>query len=124
MIKNSIKLDRVTFFGYHGVNDDEIKNGQNFVLDLSVGYQLSDNIDDNLGSTIDYIDLYNLVQNSFESKRFNLLESLGQKILSDIIKQYDSVYHITLNIRKPSIIMDKNKDFINVEVEYTKWEFF
>ncbi len=120
MIKNSIKLDRVTFFGYHGVNDDEIKNGQNFVLDLSVGYQLSDNIDDNLGSTIDYIDLYNLVQNSFESKRFNLLESLGQKILSDIIKQYDSVYHITLNIRKPSIIMDKNKDFINVEVEYTK----
>ena len=53
MIKNSIKLDNLTFFGYHGVNSDEIKNGQNFVLDLSVDYQLLDNIDDNLGGTID-----------------------------------------------------------------------
>ena len=68
----------------------------------------------------DIIELYNLLKDSFESERFNLLESLGQKILSDIIKKYDSVYHVTLNIRKPSIIMDNNKDFINVEVEYTK----
>ena len=120
MIKNSIKIDRVTFFGYHGVNDDEIKNGQYFVLDLSVDYDLPNNIDHNLGSTIDYIELYNLLKDSFESERFNLLESLGQKILSDIIKKYDSVYHITLNIRKPSIIIDNNKDFINLEVEYIK----
>ena len=120
MIKNSIKLDNLTFFGYHGVNSDEIKNGQNFVLDLSVDYQLLDNIDDNLGGTIDYIELYNLLKDSFESERFNLLESLGQKILSDIIKKYDSVYHVTLNIRKPSIRIDSNKDFINVEIEYKK----
>ena len=120
MIKNSIKLDKLTFFGYHGVNYDEIKNGQNFVLDLSVNYELPDNIDDNLGSTIDYIELYNLVKDSFASKKFNLLESLGQKILSDIIKKYDSVYHVTLNIRKPSIRIDSNKDFINIEIEYKK----
>ena len=32
----------------------------------------------------------------------------------------DLVYHINLKIRKPSIIIDNNKNFINVEVEYTK----
>ena len=120
MSKIILKLEKLNFFGFHGVNQNEIKKGQNFILDLLVGYQLSSNIDDNLSNAIDYIELYNLVKDSFNSQRFNLLESLGQKILNDIVNKYDSVYHVTLNIRKPSIIMDNNKDFINVEVNYTK----
>ena len=120
MIKNSIKLDKLTFFGYHGVNEDEIKNGQNFILDLSISYQLSKNMNDSIDDVIDYIDLYNLVENIFKTQRFNLLESLGNQILSEIIKKYESVYYISLKIRKPSIIVDNNKDFINVELEYIK----
>ena len=114
-----IKLEKLTFFGYHGVNQNEIQNGQDFILDLSLGYQLSNNSDD-IENVINYIELYNLVKNSFQEKRFNLLESLGQKILDDIKIKYDSVFHIKLNIRKPSITVDNNKDFINIEVEYIK----
>ena len=112
-----IKLEKLTFFGYHGVNQNEIQNGQDFILDLSVHYQLSNNNDD-IENIIDYIELYNVVKNSFQEKRFNLLESLGKKILDDIKTKYDSVFHIKLNIRKPSITVDNNKDFINVELEY------
>ena len=114
-----IKLEKLTFFGYHGVNQNEIQNGQDFILDLSLGYQLSNNSDD-IENVINYIELYDLVKNSFQEKRFNLLESLGQKILDDIKIKYDSVFHIKLNIRKPSITVDNNKDFINIELEYTK----
>ena len=114
-----IKLEKLTFFGYHGVNQEEIQNGQDFVLDLSVHYQLSNNSDD-IENVIDYMALYALVKNTFQEKRFNLLESLGQKILDNIKTKYDSVFHMNLNIRKPSITVDNNKDFINVEVEYRK----
>ena len=114
-----IKLEKLTFFGYHGVNQEEIQNGQDFVLDLSVHYQLSNNSDD-IENVIDYMVLYGLVKNTFQKKRFNLLESLGQKILDNIKTKYDSVFHMKLNIRKPSIAVDNNKDFINVEVEYKK----
>ena len=114
-----IKLEKLTFFGYHGVNQNEIQNGQDFILDLSVHYQLSNNNDD-IENIIDYIELYNLVKNSFQEKRFNLLESLGKKILDDIKIKYKSVFYITLNMRKPLIAIDNNKDFINVEVEYKK----
>ena len=114
-----IKLEKLTFFGYHGINQDEIKNGQDFVLDLSVHYQLLNNSDD-IENVIDYIGLYDLVKNSFQEKRFNLLESLGQKILDDIKTKYESVFYIKLNMRKPFIIADNNKDFINIEVEYIK----
>ena len=114
-----IKLEKLTFFGYHGINQEEIQNGQDFVLDLSVHYQLLNNSDD-IGNVIDYMELYDLVKNTFQEKRFNLLESLGQKILDNIKIKYDSVFHMKLNIRKPSITIDNNKDFINLEVEYIK----
>ena len=114
-----IKLEKLTFFGYHGINQDEIQNGQDFVLDLTLHYQLSNKSDD-IENVINYIELYNLVKNSFQEKRFNLLESLGQKILNDIKIRYEAVFYIKLNMRKPSIIVDNNKDFINIEVEYRK----
>ena len=41
-----IKLEKLTFFGYHGINQDEIQNGQDFVLDLTLHYQLSNKSDD------------------------------------------------------------------------------
>ena len=115
----TIKLEKLTFFGFHGINQDEIKNGQDFVLDLVVHYNSNHNTD-NIKDFIDYTKLYNLVKNSFEEKRFNLLESLGKKILDDIKETYRTVFYIKLNIRKPSIIIDNNKNFINVEVEYKK----
>jgi len=117
--KNTIKLEKLNFFGFHGVNKDEIQNGQNFVLDIIIHYKIIKKTD-NLDNFIDYIDLYNLVKYSFEEKRFNLLESLISKIFKDITEKYKKVFYIKINIRKPSISIDANRDFINVEAEYKK----
>ena len=122
MYTQTIRLEKLTFFAFHGVNQQEIEQGQDFILDLSLRYKLSNN-HDNIEKVINYIDLYDLIKNSFEEKRFNLLESLGDKILNDIIKYYKSKFiisYIKINIRKPSISIDNNKDFINIEVEYQK----
>ena len=117
--KNIIKLEKLIFFGFHGVNKHEIENGQNFVLDIVVHYKVTKKTD-NLDDFIDYIDLYDLVKYSFGEKRFNLLESLISKILKDITEKYRRIFYIKINIRKPSISIDGNKDFINVEAEYKK----
>ena len=119
MSKNIIKLEKLTFFGFHGINDYEIKNGQNFILDIVIHYRVIKKTD-NLDDFIDYIDLYNLVKYSFGEKRFNLLEALTSKILKDITEKYKRVFYIKINIRKPSIVIDNNKDFINIEAEYKK----
>ena len=118
-IKNTIKLDNLTFFAFHGINKEEIEEGQFFLLDLTVSYNLDDS-SDSIFSTIDYIDLYKVIKFSFIEKRFNLLESLGNKLIVDIKNKYKSIYYIKINIKKPSIIIDSTKDFINVEIEYKK----
>ena len=120
MIKNTIKLDKLNFFGYHGVDEDEIKNGQNFILDITLHYNLPLDAHDDIENVINYIDLYTIIKNSFETRRFNLLESLGNNILDDIKRTFESVFYIKLNIRKPAMSIDNNQDFINIEVEYIK----
>ena len=117
--KNTIKLDNLKFFAFHGVNKEEIKNGQNFLLDLTISYNLTDS-SDSISSTIDYMDLYKTIKSTFMEKRFNLLESLGHKLILDIKNKYKSIYYIKINIKKPSIFVDSTKDFINVEIEHTK----
>ena len=116
-INNIIKLEKLNFFGFHGINDSEIKKGQIFILDVTVHYKVINDSDD-IDNFIDYIKLYDLIKISFDEKRFNLLESLGAKILKDIKEKYDSVFYIKINMRKPSITIDNNQDFINVEVKY------
>ena len=115
-MKNIIKLEKLKFFGFHGIYKHEINDGQNFILDIVIHYKVVNN-SDNIDDFIDYTDLYNLIKVSFQKKRFNLLESLGAKILKDIKKEYKSIFYIKINIRKPSLIIDNNEDFINVEVE-------
>ena len=117
--KNTIKLENLTFFAFHGLNEEEIKHGQDFILNLDISYNLANSCD-SIDSTINYIDLYKIVKSSFSEKRFNLLESLANKLIADIKSSYESIYYIKISIRKPSISIDSNKDFINVETEYIK----
>ena len=117
--KNTIKLENLTFFAFHGLNEEEIKDGQDFILNVDISYNLANSCD-SIDSTIDYIDLYKIVKSSFSEKRFNLLESLANKLIIDIKSSYQSIYYIKISIRKPSISIGSNKDFINVETEYIK----
>tara|TARA_A100001011_G_scaffold96283_1_gene101270 strand:+ start:659 stop:1024 length:366 start_codon:yes stop_codon:yes gene_type:complete len=114
----TIKLENLSFFGYHGVNEEERLNGQDFIINLCISYNMKPS--DKINSCIDYILLYNFLKEKFNEKKFNLIESLGEKIILDINNQFNNIYYIKINIRKPSIIVDNNKDFINVELEYNK----
>ena len=118
-IKNKIKLENLNFYGYHGVYNKEIKDGQEFILNLDISYNYNDS-SDSVSKTIDYIELYNLLKKIFNKTRYNLLETLGNEIINQVLDNYASIYYIKVNIRKPSISIEQNNDFINIEIEYNK----
>ena len=121
-IKNKIKLENLNFYGYHGVYNKEIKDGQEFILNLDISYNYNDS-SDSVSKTIDYIELYNLLKIFFNKTRYNLLETLGKEIINQVLDNYASIYYIKVNIRKPSISIEQNNDFINIEIEYKKWKY-
>ena len=59
--KKTIKLEKLSFFGYHGVNDYEKIDGQNFKVDLEISFHLN-TFDDDINKSIDYVDLYDYIK--------------------------------------------------------------
>ena len=118
-MKITFKLKNIKLFGYHGVFNNEKTNGQNFEIDIEAIYTLKSNIslaNDDINSVINYSDVYKLVVKLFLDERYNLLESIANKISQSIINKYD-VEICKVAIRKPNVLIDGELDFVEVEIE-------
>ena len=82
------KIRNIKIFGYHGIYDDEIKNGQDFFI--SISYELKyDNSNLNIDGIVDYSSIINHTKSIFISRRYNLMENLTKDIYDYIMKKYD-----------------------------------
>lgn len=102
-----IKINRLRLFGYHGVYDDEKNNGQDFEISTSLKIDRPRIKDDKLDSTIDYTRIIDKIVSVFNSRRYNLIESLMDDIFLSILsdKQILSA-HISIKKINPPIKLE------------------
>ena len=89
-----IYLNDLVFNGFHGVYPAERKIGNSFKVDVRIDFTPSTKIIDQLDQTIDYVQMYHLIQKIMEVPT-PLLETLVAKIADQIIAEHalaDSVY--------------------------------
>jgi dihydroneopterin aldolase len=97
-----IILNDLGFYGYHGLFDEESRLGQRFFIDLQCGVDLSaPGNTDEIGHTVSYADIYDVVKRTFESKRVKLIEALGQNIATALFSAFSDIGWIVIRIRKP-----------------------
>jgi dihydroneopterin aldolase len=97
-----IILTDLGFFGYHGLMIEENKLGQRFFIDLSCGVDLAEpGRTDQVGATISYAEIYDVVKAAFEEKRFKLIEALGQHIVDRLFDSFGEIEWVTIRVRKP-----------------------
>ena len=88
-MKTKIRLYNIQLHGYHGVDDNEKKNGQQFEIDIEAYTDLTAAIKtDNIDATTDYSALYDKVVDVFSSSRYNLIESLANQIASTLTDDF------------------------------------
>jgi dihydroneopterin aldolase len=95
-----VELHGLQLFGYHGVGDDERRQGQIFLYDveLEVGNRgASDRVED----AVDYRDVAALVRD-VASERFDLLEALATTLADRVLAAF-RVEHVTVRVRKPEV---------------------
>lgn len=91
----------MVFFGYHGVYDEERKLGQQIEVDVEVVSDLTEaGIKDDLGLTVNYVDIYEIVRKIVETEQFCLIEGMALAILNRLGEKYD-LKKITVRVRKP-----------------------
>ena len=77
-------IDKIKIFAYHGIYDEEIKNGQFFYVDFSYTTKIDKVNSDNITDVVDYKCVYDDIVKLFNVKRYNLLENLASFICTEI----------------------------------------
>lgn len=95
-------MERMEFYGYHGVLAEEQKLGQRFIVDIIVYLDLSEaGKTDDLSRTFDYSTAYDVIRQVAEGRPFKLIETLAENIASAILDTYTSINEITVRVTKP-----------------------
>ena len=95
-----VELEGLEVFGRHGVLDEERRDGQTFVYDITLDVSdaaLSDLIED----AVDYRKVAACVQEVSDGRQFQLLEALAGAVADAIVERFD-VRLVRVRVRKPT----------------------
>lgn len=96
----TIHLNKLEFFAFHGLYEDEQKNGNHFEVDVDIEADIPDNVQ-HLHDTIDYVKMYELVETRMQQST-KLLETLAQNLAALIQDADHRVKSVNVSIRKLS----------------------
>ena len=118
-----VKLNNIKFEAIHGVNKIEKTNKQLFEIDIAI-YFCKDTCNDSLENSIDYEYVYSITSEILKKNTFNLIETLGEKIINKIFSDYESSIYglekVKATLRKPEVKFDENSNCAEVSVIRSK----
>lgn len=115
-MSDAIRLKNMIFFGYHGVNDGERRDGQRFQIDLDLGLDVAAaGASDRLEDALDYTKVYAVVRDVVEKEQYQLLEALASRIAAAALG-FGQVETVRVRVRKPAVPLPGALDYVEVEV--------
>ena len=116
LVEGYVFLRRVRFHAFHGVMAQERQVGGDFLMDLRVGYPLEKAMEsDEVGDTLNYATLYDLVRNEMQVPS-KLLEHVAGRIVKVIEENFPQVSSIDLTLTKQNPPMGADCDCAGVEI--------
>ena len=98
-----IELAGIELHGFHGVLEEEQRDGQLFRFDVVV--EVPEPREDDIDAAVDYRDLAACVRDVSEGNRFQLLETLAAAV-ADELKRRFPLEHVTVRVGKPGLELD------------------
>lgn len=97
---NTISLHGAEFFAYHGFYPEEQKLGSKFIVDVDVDFTPGADLkDDNIGGTINYEQLYEIVEEQMKQTK-KLIETVARNILDDAKRRLPAAKAVRVSIKK------------------------
>ncbi len=114
-----ISLDKLVFFGYHGLYAEEKKLGNTYIVDVLIDFTAKKSIIDNLEQTIDYVQVYALIK-KWMSIPTPLLETLVGNMADDILKEQLLAEKVMVKITKQHLPIAEFEGTASVSIEKSR----
>jgi dihydroneopterin aldolase len=95
-----VEVHGLELFGRHGVNDDERRDGQTFLVDVTL--EIAEPKEDAIEATIDYRLVRDIVRGVNDAESYRLIETLAAA-LADALNTELRVKGVRVTVRKPGI---------------------
>ena len=116
-----IKVTNMKVFAYHGVLEEEKKNGQDFYLNAKVYVDMRKaGLTDQLEDTINYDSVCIFLAEVFAEKQFDTIEAAAEYTLQEIIVNFPTIEAMELEVCKPHAPLTYVPEDISVTI-YREW---
>ena len=117
---DTIFIEQIEFYGYHGASDEEQSVGHRYSVDVELRYDVrragqTDRLDD----TVNYSRVAKRVAALGASEQFRLLEALADRLAAVILEEFP-VQSVRLRVRKIRPPMNVIASAVGVEVERSR----
>ncbi|XP_043695078.1 dihydroneopterin aldolase 1-like [Telopea speciosissima] len=110
-------LRGLKFHGFHGVEAEERKLGQKFLVDMDSWLDLrAAGKSDELTDTVSYAEIYSIVKEIVEGPPHKLVESLAQLIACTILAKFPQISAVRVKVGKPHVAVYGTVDYLGVEI--------
>lgn len=110
-------LNKMQFYGFHGLFPEENKLGQRFTVDveMSVDLKKAGQTDDMLDS-VHYGHAFDLVKRIVEGEAKNLIESVAEDIATQLLAQFELINACKVRVIKPDPPIAGHYQSVAVEI--------
>ena len=110
------RLKRMSFYGHHGMAESEKEVGGRYEVDCEFGIDISKAAKtDSLSDAVDYTKVYAMIEDIITNKRFNLVETLTQRIADSLIESFGFT-RLTVRVRKMNPPIEGNIESFEIEI--------
>lgn len=118
---DTIAIADLKVYAYHGVYEDEKKNGQYFYLDLEMKTERFA-VHDRIGDTVHYGEVACAVEEFVRQSRFDLIESVAEGVADLILRRFAGVRSVSVTVKKPDapIPLNFGNVWVKIQREWTE----
>ncbi len=118
---DKILLNNLGFYGYHGVLKEESILGQKFFIDMELYLDTNEaGLTDDMNKSVSYADVYEVVKEITEKRRFNLIEALAENIAKEVLEKFNLINEVMVRVKKPEAPVNGIYDYFGVEIRRSR----
>lgn len=114
---DKIIINNLHIYAYHGVNEEERRDGQNFYLDITAFLDASvPCVTDRVEDTVSYSSMIKKIVPAFTAEKYDLIEKAAQVVADCVLDNFEKVQAVEVTLRKPEAPVKAGFGYVAVQI--------